>query len=190
MWQQYAPDPKMRMNLGIRRRLAPLLDNDPRKFAWRMHCFTPSPVRPSFIMVMRSAWVTTSIFSTAMVYAPLCSGMLVRMPVFQPPHPISYTHPLSSTGPFDATTVNVEQQLADPASLFSFMQKLNRVRKENPVFVEGSLAWLHLADTSILAFIRTTPEVNMLVLNNLSPDPKLCRDSAQSAIRYPAGCLE
>jgi len=31
MWQEYAPDPRMRLNLGIRRRLAPLLDNDPNK---------------------------------------------------------------------------------------------------------------------------------------------------------------
>ena len=31
MWEQYAPDPRMRLNLGIRRRLAPLLDNDQRK---------------------------------------------------------------------------------------------------------------------------------------------------------------
>ena len=33
MWQEYAPEPRMRLNLGIRRRLAPLLDNDQRLIA-------------------------------------------------------------------------------------------------------------------------------------------------------------
>jgi hypothetical protein len=82
MWQQYAPDPKMKLNLGIRRRFAPLMDNDIQKMKQANAILFPYPVHPSSIMVMRSEWVTTSICLIAMVYAPLCNGQpKQKMPV-------------------------------------------------------------------------------------------------------------
>jgi maltose alpha-D-glucosyltransferase/alpha-amylase len=65
MWEQYAPDPRMRLNLGIRRRLAPLLDNDRRKIQ----------VHRSFITGMKSGWAMTSGSMTATAYAPPYSGI-------------------------------------------------------------------------------------------------------------------
>jgi maltose alpha-D-glucosyltransferase/alpha-amylase len=74
MWQEYAPEPRMRLNLGIRRRLAPLLDNDRRKIELAYSLLFTRPAHPSSTTAMRSAWATTSGCLTATAYAPPCSG--------------------------------------------------------------------------------------------------------------------
>jgi maltose alpha-D-glucosyltransferase/alpha-amylase len=77
MWQEYAPDPRMRLNLGIRRRLAPLLDNDRRKIelnSLSSQCQAP----PSFIMAMRSGWGIISCCLIATASVPPCNGPLAK----------------------------------------------------------------------------------------------------------------
>jgi maltose alpha-D-glucosyltransferase / alpha-amylase len=79
--EQYAPDPRMRLNLGIRRRLAPLLDNDRRKiWNWRIPCCSPCPARRSSIMAMRSAWEITSGWRIGTASAPPCNGTAAGRP--------------------------------------------------------------------------------------------------------------
>jgi maltose alpha-D-glucosyltransferase/alpha-amylase len=172
MWQQYAPDPKMRMNLGIRRRLAPLLDNDPRKIRLAnalLYAFPGSPI--IYYGDEIGMGDNIALFDRNGVRTPM-QWNAGQNAGFSTAAPDKLYAPVIATAPFDPAAVNVENQINDPASLFSFMQKLVRVRKQNPVFVEGSLGWLNITDYAIVAFVRSTPQANMLVLNNLSDEPK------------------
>src|ERR1700712_4332465 len=76
MYGWYAYDPRMRSNIGIRRRLAPLLDNS------RTPCSSPCRAARSCTTATRSAWETTSGFPTVTPRAPRCSGPPTATPVF------------------------------------------------------------------------------------------------------------
>ncbi len=95
MWEGYAPEPRWRCNLGIRRRLSPssITTRNPG-------CLTPCcylyPALRCCITATRLAWVTISGCLTVTVCAPQCSGMIRRRPVFPPPFPRTSIY-LSST---------------------------------------------------------------------------------------------
>ena len=74
LWSTYAHDPRARINVGIRRRLAPLMDNDRRKIELMNSLLMSFPARRSSITATRSAWATTSISATATACARRCSG--------------------------------------------------------------------------------------------------------------------
>lgn len=82
MWEQYAPHPSMRINLGIRRRLAPLLDNQRGKIELAHSLLFTLTGAPVLYYGMRSAWETTSTCRIAMECAHPCSGTTVRMQGF------------------------------------------------------------------------------------------------------------
>ncbi|CAM5273541.1 hypothetical protein SALBM311S_02507 [Streptomyces alboniger] len=75
MWAEYAKDPRMRANIGIRRRLAPLLDNDrDTRSSCSPPCCCPCRARRSSTTATRSAWATTSGSATGTPYGPRRSG--------------------------------------------------------------------------------------------------------------------
>ena len=92
MYGWYAPDPRMRANVGIRRRLAPLLDNSRPEFEL-IHALLlslPGLARAS-TTATRSAWATTSGSTTAMPCARRCSGPPTATPASPPPTRASST---------------------------------------------------------------------------------------------------
>jgi maltose alpha-D-glucosyltransferase/alpha-amylase len=172
LWQQYAPDPKMRMNLGIRRRLAPLLDNDLRKIRLANALLYGLPGSP-IIYYGDEIGMGDNIdlfdrngVRTPMQWTPGQNAGFSSAPAEQLYEPV-ITQP-----PFDPASVNVQDQLANPESLFNFMKQLVRVRKENPVLAEGSLQWLNPPEKAVLACLRSKEGVTVLVLNNLSDQPQ------------------
>jgi len=74
MWDEYAKDPRMKANIGIRRRLAPLLDNDVNRMELLARSCSRSPAARSSTTATRSGWATTSGSATATAYARRCSG--------------------------------------------------------------------------------------------------------------------
>ena len=84
MWGEYAKDPRMKANIGIRRRLAPLLDNDINQ----IELFNALlPGSPSSTTATRSGWATTSGSGTATACARRCSGRPTATPASRPPPP-------------------------------------------------------------------------------------------------------
>src|SRR5947207_3863955 len=83
MYRVYATDPHARINLGIRRRLAPLLANSRRKIELLNTLLFSMPVRRSSITGTRLVWETISISAIATVVAPQCSGARTVMRDFQ-----------------------------------------------------------------------------------------------------------
>ena len=74
MYEEYAKDPRMQANIGIRRRLAPLLENDRNQIELFTLCCSRCPARRCSTTATRSAWATTSGSATATACAPRCSG--------------------------------------------------------------------------------------------------------------------
>ena len=72
------------------------------------------------------------------------------------------------------TRINAGKELEDPESVFSFYQKLIRLRKEHPVFVEGEFHLLLPEDPQIFAYTRRLGDTEMLVCANFSDQPAAC----------------
>lgn len=80
------------------------------------------------------------------------------------------------------TTVNAQQALADPDSVFHYYRRLIQLRKENPVVVYGEYAQILDDHPQVYAFTRTLDEARLLVLLNFSADQATCGLPAEMAL--------
>jgi maltose alpha-D-glucosyltransferase/alpha-amylase len=168
MYDEYANDRSMRLNLGIRRRLAPLLDNDRRR-----------------IELMNG--LLMSLPGTPIVYYGDEIGMGdnvnlgdrngVRTPMqwdggwnggFSPADPEKLYSPLLLNPVYGFYAVNVASQKRFEHSLLSWMKQIIKVRKSTPVFGRGSIEFLYPSNHRVLAYIRQFGKETILVVNNLS----------------------
>jgi maltose alpha-D-glucosyltransferase/alpha-amylase len=168
MWTEYSPNPRMRLNLGIRRRLAPLLDNDRRK-----------------IEVANSILFT--LIGSPIIYYGDEIGMGdniwlddrngVRTPMQWKPDPSagfstadrdSFYAPVIDTPHYGPAQVNVDQQQADPNSLFNTLKKMIAIHKAHPAFGWGSFEWVEVGTTAVAAYRRVFREEHLLILNNVT----------------------
>ena len=168
MYDEYAKDPTVRLNLGIRRRLAPLLDNDRRKIELMNSLLMSLPGTPII-------YYGDEIGMGDNIYLGDRNG--VRTPMqwtggwtggFSLADPERLCSPLVSNVVYSAQAVNVQSQLQSPHSLLSWMKKLVRVRESTRVFGRGSIEFLHPANHRVLAYIRRLGNESILVVNNLS----------------------
>jgi maltose alpha-D-glucosyltransferase/alpha-amylase len=170
MWNFYAPEPEMRLNLGIRRRLAPLLDNDQRK-----------------IRLMHS--ILLSFLGTPVLYYGDEIGMGdnvnlrdrdgVRTPMqwddsinagFSEVEPQQLRIPVVEDEIYGYLKVNVKAELEDPTSLLSWLKILITIRKQHYVFGEGTLTLCSPKNKSIIAFFRENEQEKILVIANFSSE--------------------
>ena len=138
MWEQYAPEPRMRLNLGIRRRLAPLLDNDRRKLELIHSLLFTLPGSPII-------YYGDEIGMGDNIWLPDRNG--VRTPMqwnsnsnagFSDGSPENLFSPIIKDDVFGPLVVNVEKQRHDPTSLWNTIRKMLAVRKQHPCFRLGS----------------------------------------------------
>jgi maltose alpha-D-glucosyltransferase / alpha-amylase len=168
MYDMYAYDKTMRLNLGIRRRLAPLLNNDRRRIELMNAMLMSLPGTPIIYygdeigmgdnislgdrngvrtpMQWSGGW--NAGFSTAepeRLYAPI-----IHDPVYGYP------------------AVNVASQKESEHSLFHWMRRILAVRKSSAVFGRGEIEFLYPANHRILAYLRRLGNETVLIVNNLS----------------------
>lgn len=168
MWQQYAPDPRMKLNLGIRRRLAPLLDNDRRKIELAnalLFSLPGSPIiyygdeigmgdnlnlpdRNGVRTPMQWDSTPTAGFTSAVPFAPFPND------------------------PYSPQFVNVDSQINDPHSLLNTMRQMIALRKSQPAFGGSDMTWLETGNPAIAAYLRQHAGQTLLILNNLSSQPQ------------------
>ena len=168
MWETYAPEPRMRLNLGIRRRLAPLMDNDKRKILL-MHSLLLTMGGSPFLYYGDEIGIGDNIWledrnglRTPMQWdASLNAG-------FSSASPEKLYAPVISDGIYGYAQVNVAAQRADPNSLLNRIRHMLAIRKQHPVFGWGTFSWEDMGNTAIAAFRRTTDDENILIINNLS----------------------
>jgi maltose alpha-D-glucosyltransferase/alpha-amylase len=168
MWQEYAPDPRMKLNLGIRRRLAPLLDNDIKKIALAnsiLFTLIGSPIiyYGDEIGMGDNIWLD----DRNGVRTPM-QWDLSRSSGFSHANPKEFYAPVIHTPPFDPASVNVADQLDDPASLFHTTKRMVTVHKAHKAFGWGNFEWVDVQNHQVAAYIREYQGERILVLNNVS----------------------
>ncbi len=168
MYRVYAQDSQMRINLGIRRRLAPLLGND-RKRIEIMHGLLYSlPGTPVI-------YYGDEIGMGDNVYLGDRNG--VRTPMqwssdrnagFSSSSPQKLYLPVIIEPEYHFDAINVEAQQSNPHSLLWWMKRIIAMRKQHKAFGRGSIEFLHPENRKILAFIRCHDDECILVVANLS----------------------
>jgi maltose alpha-D-glucosyltransferase/alpha-amylase len=168
MYDIYATDKSMRLNLGIRRRLAPLLDNDRRRIELMNGMLMSMPGTPII-------YYGDEIGMGDNIYLGDRNG--VRTPMqwsggwnggFSTADPERLYSPPILNPLYGYPAVNVLSQKRTDHSLLSWMKHLIRTRRSSPVFSSGSIEFLYPANHRVLAYIRQLGKETVLVVNNLS----------------------
>jgi maltose alpha-D-glucosyltransferase / alpha-amylase len=168
MYYEYAKDPRMRINLGIRRRLAPLLENGRRQIEM-MNCLLLSmPGTPVL-------YYGDEIGMGDNIYIGDRNG--VRTPMqwngdrnagFSRADWARLYSPVIMDPVYGYQAVNVEAQQRLPTSLLNWMKRLIAVRKRYKAFSRGSLEFLHPENLKVLPYIRRYDNETLLCVVNLS----------------------
>jgi maltose alpha-D-glucosyltransferase / alpha-amylase len=168
MWRVYAADPAARINLGIRRRLAPLLDNNRRKIELMNALLFSMPGTP-VLYYGDEIGMGDNIFlgDRNGVRTPM-QWSTDRNAGFSRANPQRVYLPIIIDPEYHYETINVEAQSANPSSLLWWMRRLIALRKNHSVFGDGEIKFLNPTNAKILAFIRRDEQENILVIANLS----------------------
>jgi maltose alpha-D-glucosyltransferase/alpha-amylase len=172
MYYAYAHDPEMKLNLGIRRRLAPLLDNDRRRIELLNCLLLTLPGSPII-------YYGDEIGMGDNVYLGDRNG--VRTPMqwsgeanagFSPAEEGRLYLPVITDPVFGYQAVNVAAQTRTPTSLLNTMRRLIAARRSSAVFGRGGIEFLRPRNPRILAFLRQHGRETLLIVANLSSAPQ------------------
>jgi maltose alpha-D-glucosyltransferase / alpha-amylase len=168
MYKVYAKDPKARINLGIRHRLAPLMENDRKRIELMNSLLFSLPGTPviyygdeigmgdNFYLGDRDG------VRTPMQWSP------DRNAGFSSTNPQRLYLPVILDPQYHYESVNVETQRANTSSLFWFMKRIIHMRKKYKAFSRGDMQFIHVDNPKILAFTRTYEDETLLIVVNLS----------------------
>lgn len=168
MYKVYARDPKAKINLGIRHRLAPLMDNNRRKIELLNYLLFSLPGTPviyygdeigmgdNFYLGDRDG------VRTPMQWAP------DRNAGFSSANPQKLYLPVILDPEYHYESVNVEMQQRNPSSLLWWMKRVINTRKKYKAFSRGDMKFINVDNPKVLAFTRTDEVESMLIVVNLS----------------------
>jgi maltose alpha-D-glucosyltransferase/alpha-amylase len=168
MYQSYAADPRMRINVGIRRRLAPLVENSRRRIELLNSLLFSLPGTPVI-------YYGDEIGMGDNIYLGDRNG--VRTPMqwtgdrnggFSRTDPAQLYAPVIMDPVYGYQSINVEAQERSPFSLLNWMKRLIALRKQSKVFGRGTLEFLPTANRKILAYVRKYEDETVLCVANLS----------------------
>jgi len=172
MWGEYAQDPRMKANIGIRRRLAPLLDNDVN----RMELFTAMllslPGSPILyygdeIGMGDNIWLgDRDGVRTPMQWSP------DRNASFSTATPGKLSLPVIMDPVYGYQAVNVEAEMENASSLLHWTRRMIQTRKQHPCFGMGTFTDLGGSNPSVLSYVREFGDDVVLCVNNLSRFPQ------------------
>jgi maltose alpha-D-glucosyltransferase/alpha-amylase len=168
LWSTYAANPRARINLGIRRRLAPLMDNDRRKIELMNSILMSMPGTP-IIYYGDEIGMGDNIYlgdrngvRTPMQWTPDRNGGFSRT------DPAQLYLPCIMDPVYGYAAVNVEAQTRSLSSLLSWMKRLIGVRKSHKVFGRGTLTFIRPSNRAVLAYVRQLDGEAILCVANLS----------------------
>jgi len=168
MWGEYAKDPRMKANIGIRRRLAPLLDNDRNQIELFTALLLALPGSPVLyygdeIGMGDNIWLgDRDGVRTPMQWTP------DRNSGFSTADPGRLTLPVVMDAVHGYQVTNVEAQLANTSSLLHWTRRMIAVRKAHGAFGLGTFRDLGGSNPGVLAFVREHRGDKVLCINNLS----------------------
>jgi maltose alpha-D-glucosyltransferase/alpha-amylase len=168
LWKHYATDGRMRLNLGIRRRLAPLMGNDRRKIELMTGLLLAMPGTP-IMYYGDEIGMGDNVFlgdrdgvRTPMQWSPDRNGGFSRADtaqLFLPP----IMDPI-----YGFSAVNVEAQARSPSSLLNWTKRMLAIRQGQRAFGRGTLEFLYPGNRKILAFLRIHEGRKILCVYNLA----------------------
>jgi len=168
LWQTYATDPRARLNLGIRRRLAPLVEHDRRRIELMNSLLLSMPGTP-VIYYGDEIGMGDNIHlgdrdgvRTPMQWSPDRNGG------FSKTDPARLVLPTIMDPLYGYQALNVEAQKSDPHSLLNWMRRMLSVRREETVFGRGAFRLLAPGNRKILAYLRCDADTLILCVGNLS----------------------
>ncbi|HEV2361480.1 MAG TPA: maltose alpha-D-glucosyltransferase [Acidimicrobiales bacterium] len=168
MYAEYAEDPRMRRNLGIRRRLGPLVDND-RRVAELLHALLLSLPGSPVLYYGDELLMGDNIYlgdrdgvRTPMQWTPDRNAGFSKADFAK-----LYLPPLMDPV-YGFQALNVEAEVRDKSSFLHWLQRLLAVRRQQPVFAVGRFDVLAADNPSVLAFVREGEGQTILCVNNLS----------------------
>ncbi|WP_462322647.1 maltose alpha-D-glucosyltransferase, partial [Halochromatium sp.] len=160
MYQTYASDPRMRVNVGIRRRLAPLLDNNPNKIRLMFSLLLSMPGSP-ILYYGDELGMGDNIYlgdrdsvRTPMQWTP------DRNAGFSRADPERLYLPPIMDAVYGYQSVNAEAQSRSASSLLNWMRRIIEVRKAHRVFGRGSIEFLHPGNRKVLAYVRESTDTD------------------------------
>jgi maltose alpha-D-glucosyltransferase / alpha-amylase len=172
MYSEYAADPRMKANIGIRRRLAPLLENSRDQMELFTALLLSLPGSPVLyygdeIGMGDNIWLgDRDGVRTPMQWTPdrnagfsNCDPGRLYLPVIMDPI-------------YGYQGLNVEAQMRTSTSLLHWTRRMIDTRKRHPTFGAGSFAELGASNPSVLAFVREFGDDRVLCVNNLSRFPQ------------------
>jgi maltose alpha-D-glucosyltransferase/alpha-amylase len=168
MYRVYAKDPQARINLGIRRRLAPLLGNNRRKIELMNALLLSLPGTP-VIYYGDEIGMGDNIYlgDRDGVRTPM-QWSLDRNAGFSTANPQQLYLPVVIDPEFHSAAVNVEAQQSNPHSLLWAMKRFLALRKRHAAFSRGSIHFLRPENRKVLVFLREWEGETILVVANLS----------------------
>ncbi len=168
MYREYAADPRMKINIGIRRRLAPLMDNDRRKIELLNSLLFTMPGTPII-------YYGDELGMGDNIYLGDRNG--VRTPMqwtgdrnagFSKADTAMLYSPLNVDPVYGYQALNVEAQVRVPNSLLNWTKRMLAVRKRYKTFGRGTLEWIKPANRAILAYVRKYGGETLLMVHNLA----------------------
>ena len=191
MYGWYAYDPRMRINVGIRRRLAPLLDNSRHELELAHALLLSLPGAPFLyygdeIGMGDNIWLNDRDSSrTPMQWTP------DRNAGFSTADPGKLYLPVVQSLAYHYSSVNVETQLAQSRSLLHFVRNMVHTRRQHPALAVGSCELLTTDNDSVLALVRRVDESDCLPGER--PETLLCvfsfaHNPVGVTVKLPADC--
>src|SRR5260221_1070769 len=172
LWQTYATDRRARINLGIRRRLAPLLERDRRRIEL-MNCLLLSMPGTPVIYYGDEIGIGDNIrlsdpdgVRTPMQWSPDRNGGFSRA------DPAALALPSIMDPLYGYDAVNVDAQSLDPHSLLHWMRRMLAVRRAHAAFGRGTLRFLYPKNRKVLAYLREANDQMILCVANVSRTPQ------------------
>ncbi len=168
MYAQYAADPQMRLNLGIRRRLAPLMENARARIELMNSLLFSMPGTPII-------YYGDEIGMGDNVYLGDRNG--VRTPMqwssdrnagFSRADPARLFFPVILDPVYGYEAINVEAQERTPASLLQWMKRMIALRRQHPVFGRGSIEFIRTDNRKVLTYVRRHEQQVVLCVANLA----------------------
>jgi len=168
MYREYATDPRMRINVGIRRRLAPLMDNGRRRIELMHSLLFTLPGTPVL-------YYGDEIGMGDNIYLGDRNG--VRTPMqWTPDRNAGFSRadgarlyaPVIADPVYGYQAINVEAQERVRSSLLNWMKRMLRVRQRYPAFAMGKQRWFNPDNRKVLAFTREYEGQTILIVCNLS----------------------
>ena len=168
MYQAYAADARARLNLGIRRRLAPLLDNDPERIKLMNSLLLSMPGAP-IIYYGDEIGMGDNVFlgdrnglRTPMQWSPDRNAGFSRADPQQ-----LYLPPIMDPI-YGYEAVNVEAQSRDRSSLLNWMKRMLQVRRSTQAFGRGTLRFIRPGNRRVLVYLREYGADIILCVANLA----------------------